>query len=345
MTITGSVTDGSGHGWPLYARIDVAGDPGTTVFTDPETGQYSVELLEHRTYQLTATAVGPGYRPAVRTLTVEPDSTTQDFVLAIERELRRRRVREPHRARRISLKRSTAPSTPAGWSVVNRTPSGGWQFNDPGGRGNLTGGSGGFAIIDSDSLGIGNAQDTDLVTPTLDLAAAVAPTISFRSDYRAFPNSTVDVDFSVDGGATWTTLWHQTNIDRRGPRVETIAIPAAGASNVLVRFRYRGTWAWWWQIDDLVVRDACAVVPGGLVVGTVSDLETGAAIDGATVTSDDAPADSATTGPTPDDPEPRGRVLHAVLLAHGKPPVHRPGERAPPVDASGGRGRRRRRQP
>ena len=76
---------------------------------------------------------------------------------------------------------------------------------------------------------------------------------------------------------------------------------------MLVRFRYRGTWAWWWQIDDVVVRDACLPVPGGLVVGTVSNAGSGAPLDGATVTSDDVPADAATSGPTPDDP----------LVAHG----------------------------
>ena len=44
MTVTGTVTDGSGHGWPLYARIDIAGHPGSPVYTDPQTGQYAVEL-------------------------------------------------------------------------------------------------------------------------------------------------------------------------------------------------------------------------------------------------------------------------------------------------------------
>jgi Ca2+-binding RTX toxin-like protein len=68
------------------------------------------------------------------------------------------------------------------------------------------------------------------------------------------------------------------------------------------RFRYQGTWAWWWQIDDVVVEDACAVVPGGLVVGTISDPVSGAAIDGATVTGDAPSSEAATTGPTPDDP-------------------------------------------
>ena len=42
VTLSGNVTDGSGHGWPLYARIDVAGKPGGPLFTDPITGHYSI---------------------------------------------------------------------------------------------------------------------------------------------------------------------------------------------------------------------------------------------------------------------------------------------------------------
>ncbi len=44
-TISGTVTDGSGHGWPLYARIDVTGIPSKTTYTNPATGQYSISLV------------------------------------------------------------------------------------------------------------------------------------------------------------------------------------------------------------------------------------------------------------------------------------------------------------
>ena len=43
-TVSGTVTDGSGHGWPLYATITVDGVPGGPVYTDPYTGHYSLTL-------------------------------------------------------------------------------------------------------------------------------------------------------------------------------------------------------------------------------------------------------------------------------------------------------------
>src|SRR6185437_7852449 len=49
-TVSGVVTDGSGHSWPLYARITVDGVPGGPVFTDPATGHYSLSLPQGQTY-------------------------------------------------------------------------------------------------------------------------------------------------------------------------------------------------------------------------------------------------------------------------------------------------------
>src|SRR5262249_47426981 len=64
--VNGLVRDGSGQGWPLYARLVVsgpAGFPGATLFTDPVTGYYPITLPTGGTYAFAVTAVGPGYVP------------------------------------------------------------------------------------------------------------------------------------------------------------------------------------------------------------------------------------------------------------------------------------------
>ncbi len=307
VTVSGRITDGSGHGWPLYARIEVTGRPGT-IFTDPVTGRYSFTVPGNASYRLTVTARYPGYRTVSREVPVGDDDTTVDLTVPVDAACTAAgytgRFGEP-------LLRETfdGASTPAGWTVTNRTASGGWVFNDPRSRGNLTGGSGRFAIIDSDALGSGNTQDTDLITPPLDLSGSTAPVLRFRSDWRAVGLSdTADIDVSTDDGDSWTNVWHQT-ASRRGPRVEEVPLtPAANASAALVRFRYKGTFAWWWQVDEVeVVNRECSPVPGGLVVGTTTDRTTGAALNGVTVVSDDRPQDRAVSAATPDDPgEPDG---------------------------------------
>jgi len=301
VTVSGKVTDGSGHGWPLYAKIEVAGTPLAPVYTNPVNGRYSVSLPSSSTYQFTVTAVYPGYQTVTQEVVVGAGNKTQDIAVPIAATCSAPGYRASWSTPVLTQTFDTT-STPAGWSVVNRTP-GGWQFDDPGGRGNLTGGTGGFAVADSDFFGPGAAQDSDLVAPVLNLSGLSAPYVRFNTDFRSFPVGAADVDVSADGGATWTTVWHQDTVDRRGPRVEEVSLgPVAGDADALLRFRFQGEFSWWWEVDNVeVLNRNCDVVPGGLVLGFTTDKNTGAALNGVTVSSVDVPADKGVSGPTPDD--------------------------------------------
>ena len=145
-------------------------------------------------------------------------------------------------------------------------------------------------------------QDTSLVTPSIDMTSLTSPVVGFKQDYRNLGDFT-DVDVSIDGGATWTTVLHQED-DARGPREEVLQLPsAAGQADVKIRFhQYESDFDWWWQIDDVSIANrSCDPIPGGLVVGTVRSAVTKNGINGATVTSLDKPDETATTRATPDD--------------------------------------------
>ncbi|MEV0213817.1 S8 family serine peptidase [Micromonospora sp. NPDC050695] len=303
VTVRGRVTDGSGHGWPLYARIDVEGRPGAPIFTDPTTGRYSLTVAGNATYRLTVAARYPGYRTLTREVVAGTGPVTADIAVPVEPACTAAGYSGSF-ATPLLNEGFDAAGTPAGWTVRDRTGDGGWTFTDPGERGNLTGGSGTFAIVDSDRLGSDSTQDTNLISPTVDLSAAPAPVLRFRSDRRAVGvTDTADVDVSTDGGANWTTVWHQTD-SRRGPRTEEVPLdPAAGADRVQVRFRFQGTYAWWWEVDDvqLVNRD-CAPTPGGLLLGVTTDRNTRAPLNGVTVASVERPQDRGVSAATPEDP-------------------------------------------
>ena len=301
VTLSGTVTDGSGHGWPLYAKIEVTGRPGGPVFTNPETGEYSVDVPAGATHTVTYTATLPGYQVVTDEVEVGSGDTTHDVEVPIRED-----CTAPGYGLTAQLISNFNSGLPPGWLITdeigaNQT----WSFQDIANRGNLTGGDGGFAIIDSDRFGPGQTQDTSLVTPVVDLSGVDAPVVGFNEDYLRWPDDVaVDVDVSIDGGTTWQNAFHQNLVSRRGPRETTVPIPqAANQSNVKVRWRYRSTFGFWWEVDNPYVGvRTCEPIPGGLVVGNVYDANTSSGLNGATVTSNDRPADKGTTAATPDDP-------------------------------------------
>jgi hypothetical protein len=299
VTLSGTVTDGSGHGWPVYAKITVRGMPGGTLYSDPVTGRYSVTVPQGQAETLEISPVYPGYQPAVETAQVGGQDTVANYQLTVDGST----CTAPGYAYQYQglYEPFDGSSAPAGWTVQDDNGSGyTWVFNDPGNRGNRTGGSGGFAIVDGEYDGQQNVKDTELISPPVDLSQVSAPTIGFSTDLPDLgTNVTADVDLSLDGGTTWQNAWHQTT-NLPGPRVVTIPIPqAAGQPSVEVRFHYTGQWDQWWEVDNAWVGvRTCAPQPGGLVVGQVTDRNNGDGLVDATVSG----TGTATTIATPDDP-------------------------------------------
>ena len=81
-TVVGSVSDGSGHDWPLYSKLTVDG-AAPDGFSDPSTGEFSLSLPVG-TYSVTVDSEYPGYVPETREITVTEGQSTQDFVLEVD---------------------------------------------------------------------------------------------------------------------------------------------------------------------------------------------------------------------------------------------------------------------
>ncbi|HEY2796296.1 MAG TPA: hypothetical protein VGK26_00275 [Thermoanaerobaculia bacterium] len=303
VVVTGVVRDASGGGWALYARVDVgpAGAPEATAFTDPATGAYAVTVDGAEMHHFTVQAVSNGYAP-VEADVPTPGDTVRDFDLSAD------------------LQACTAPGyvgpaqtdfsagvLPIGWSLkFVGTPWEVLEGPDPCGGydRNLTGGTGPFAVVSFCDHAI---SDTQLRTPTIDLSQAASAEIHWNNDYADL-DSIADVDVSTDGGSHWTNVWERSGIDERGPGVQTVDLTAvaAGQPSVQARFRYQTFFSFWWQVDNVFLGEpgtSCQVRPGGLVVGTVRDANTGGALNAAAVAilPDGAVAH---TFATPDDPNP-----------------------------------------
>ncbi|MFH8473969.1 carboxypeptidase regulatory-like domain-containing protein [Streptomyces sp. NPDC018000] len=305
VDVTGKVHDGSGQGWPLYATVRVKDEPTAVAYTDPKTGKYTLSVPAGNTYTLQVDPLYPGYKRNSRDVPVGSADVKHDVDASVDQTTCSAAGYGFHYAG--ATESFNSGTTSPGWTVDDKVGNGQtWVFNDPGRRGNRTGGKGGFANVDSSYYGHGKTQDTSLISPVMDFSQRSHPIVSFRTDYFGFSfGQTGDVDFSVDGGQTWTNVWHHTKDSARGPRTEVVDLSqAAGKDNVQVRFHLTASWGWWWQVDDVFIGDrTCDPALGGLVVGRVTDKNTGAGLNGATVTSADKTAEKTTSAATPNDPK------------------------------------------
>ncbi len=284
--------------------MTVAGPGGVSDYTTPANGKYSVTLPTGATYRLTFTPQYPGYQTVTKDVVVGTKNVTQSVAVPVETNDCTAAPGYEFASDGEYQTFDTSALT-GGWTVVDHVGNGQvWKLTDDGNRGNNTGGTGGFAIIDSDRYGSGTKQNSSLVSPVVDLTGVAAPVIRFDQEFRQYAAEHADVELSVDGGTTWETVLSQT-AGVTGPKQTEVAIPqAAGKSGVRVRFHYvDGSYAWWWSVDNVLIGSEvrCEPVESGLVVGHVKDANTGGYVNGATVTSTDAPADRAVTVATPDD--------------------------------------------
>jgi uncharacterized repeat protein (TIGR01451 family) len=309
VNLSGKVTDGSGHGYALYAHIQVTSPgfgPVADAWTDPQTGQYTIKLPKGFDYTVTADAWFDGYQEGSATLSLSAD-TTKNFALPVDKET----CEAPGYAFAFGATFNDKDFPPAGWQIVNaKGLPDTWAKNRVWSDDNFTGGSG--AAAEANGLlysGVVKSYDTRLVTPAIAVADLPAdPVLKFRLNYEQYGGDALNVDISADKGA-WKTLKHFTSDQGASYDVPGVvesldlasAIPS-GTKNIRLRWRYYNPYngnGWYAQIDDVSI-GTCALLAGGLVEGQVSDANTGNGLLYATV-SDGAGAHTETFA-NPADP-------------------------------------------
>ncbi len=305
VTVSGTVTDGSGHGWPLYARVEFT-SPSTdpvVAYSDPVTGQYAANVADATTHTVVVTAVAPGYAAGGGTVVTAGAPLDADWTLVASALCTAPGYGAGSYGPPVLSESFDGGVLPAGWSI--QTESGAsWTIAegaDPCGlfEGNRTGGSGPYAIINSNCAF--SPDDTYLVTPVVNLSGSANAAIRWANDFIATGNGDLgEVDVTIDGGATWINVWKAPVAGLPGPGIQTADMSfAAGHAAVQARFHYQWFFGFWWQVDDVTIGPfSCPVLAGGLVVGNVTDANTGLGLNGATVTNlgDDS---SATTVAAP----------------------------------------------
>jgi len=303
FAVSGTVVDGV-TGWPLHARIDINGFPDGPVWTDPVTGAYSVNLAAGIEYSFSVNANAPGYDALSRDVGPLAAPQTEDFDLG------------------ANLATCAAPgysfsnfftedfeANDGGFTLSGPAPAP-WQWGTPTVFPNACA-SGAGCWGTNLSGNYNNSANQTITSPVIDLTGVTGDLqVAWKQAYRIETHSwdKAFAEYSIDGG-TWVEMWRNPSSTPPAPGVDweerTATIAGFSGSNLQVRFRFTSDTSvvyTGWYIDDLAVRElgsACAPVAGAYVVGTVSDANTHAPINGALVTPSSGVASTSATSADP----------------------------------------------
>ena len=297
--VDGTVTDAL-TGWPLYARIDIDGYPEGPVWTDPETGYYSVSLADGTAYTFHVNAWSGGYIQADRTLPVLSGPRTEDFALNVDIAACNAPGYQPATSYLEDFEADNG-----GFTVDPASVNSTWAWGAPtSGPGSAHSGVNVWATNLSGTYP--DYSDDYLVSPDIDLSGLGS---GFKLDWWQWlqTESCCDpayVQVSNDGGVNWNTVYQgQGDIDLSWGEHSVELDASYAVSNFKVRFYLHTDLSVYydgWYIDDVAVLGECLPQDGGLVVGNVYDQNTSLPLVGATVTADTGAATD--TVATPDDP-------------------------------------------
>jgi hypothetical protein len=148
---------------------------------------------------------------------------------------------------------NASTSLPPCWEIDDHIGNGQvWQFGNH--ANGLTGTTGNYAFLNSDAYGYNGNQNTDLITPRLNLTNYTDVALSFTHYFVQYMNySTATLSYSINDGATWTLIQQWTNTTSNPASFNQVISAVAGQSHVRFKWNYIGAWGFWWDVDDISV--------------------------------------------------------------------------------------------
>jgi hypothetical protein len=106
-------------------------------------------------------------------------------------------------------------------------------------------------IADSDRYGYPYLLDTTLTTPEFDCSEYTKVYLDFAEYYQGYSNGYGAVD--VWDGTDWVNFANYTTSNVFGPTTLDISSAAAGHDDVKIRWHYYVVYAWYWEVDNVMV--------------------------------------------------------------------------------------------
>lgn len=248
----GGVVDGPSHGYPLYAKLSfIVPELTQTVYTDPFTGAYSVELYIGQEYAVSVEAVPAGYDKHSTTYTLLADPGEENFFLHVPSSV----CSAPGYVQDYDFFWNF--ETDAGGFTPGGTTSFAWGDFTNGPKAGHSGTKG----IATNPTGNYNANELGyMLSPVIDLSSYGTATPALQWwDWKHIESVSYDwarLDVTKDGGTTWNTVWGPVgSVTDTAYHQQTVTLdPTYNVSNFQFRFyfksdgsvQYEG-----WYIDDI----------------------------------------------------------------------------------------------
>jgi len=255
--ISGHIYDGGveglgAHGYPLYSSIRIT-TPGfdQTIYADPFTGYYEIEVVSDTELTFTTTPIPGGYDPLVESVTATGPAFTHDIYVPLDGEVCAAPGYQPDYDLFYSFEGGDEGFTPGG------TTSFAWgDFTS----GPMAGHSGTKGIATNPG---GNYNPSELgwmASPVIDLSGNGTNTTAIQWwDWKHIESVSWDwarLDVTKDGGTTWITVWGPIGgVTDTAYSQQTVLLDASyNVSNFQFRFyfksdtsvQYEG-----WYVDDI----------------------------------------------------------------------------------------------
>ncbi len=144
-------------------------------------------------------------------------------------------------------------STPMFWEITDNAGTGEiWEIGVI--SDGLVGTSGNYAYINSFIHGSGGNQDSDLITPRLNLRGFQNVEVSFIHYFRQYPQASEAIfAYSIDDGETWHTVQNWLLGTTNPAHFQQIIPEVGGQTEVRFKWNYTGAGAYHWCVDNIEI--------------------------------------------------------------------------------------------
>lgn len=280
VTLKGKVTDGgvasdSAHGTPVYAELkfETVGNEPITVFNNPFTGRYEVNLVVGVLYAITVKSVFFGHTPQTAELTPTANQPDKDFALSVDKDFCAAPGYGFNNVAFFDFEDSdhgfTAGGTNSSWAWGEFSSGPGYAL------------SGTKGIATNPAGDYNESEEIWMVSPKIDLTAHATKTPVLHFGHWLHTEGALDlwdwvwVEVTRTGGAAWERMSpdlvaHDTAYNHRVIQLD----PRYNVADFQFRFRMKSDSmnnAPGWYIDNIGISQ---VELAPLIVAAFEDFET-----------------------------------------------------------------------